>query len=307
MDPEFIGSATLTQDTISFTELKVKHYKIILKSIFGDTIDYYHAFKNIDNILSILTDKPLCYIQQLNFIDYFLLLFEIRNLSIGSLIVAETTDDTALKIDINVQKLIEILLCIDIQNVLNEEHIDNFTIKYKLPTISNIISINNTSNNINSVYNFFIESITHDSLLLNFNDLTIDETNIILEKIPAKITTSIIKNVQNIVNVFNSVNLISYLPGLEGKQLIFNFNINNLGIILKLLFGDQLLSLYENIFKLSKNGISPQYIENCTPGEYMLYIKKLEASLRIQQPDDVYNNISVDDQADIMDIDNNID
>jgi hypothetical protein len=303
MDPEFLGSATLTQVTIPFSELKIKHYKIILKCIFGDDIDYNFTFKNIDNILVTLTGKPLAYIQQLSFLDYFLLLLEVRNISIGSLIVAETTDDSSTKIDINVQKLIETLQTINLQQVLTSDVVDEFIIKYKLPTMSNVVSINNT-NSINTVYNFFIDTIEHKKTVLDFKILNDENINIVLEKIPAKITTRIIKKVQNIVEAFNNVNLISYLPGLENKQLIFNFNIKNLEVLLKLLFGDQLLSLYENIFKLSKTGnMPPQYIENCTPGEYMLYTKKLEASLSMGQQDDMYNSVSVDHQDTMMDID----
>jgi hypothetical protein len=37
------------------------------------------------------------------------------------------------------------------------------------------------------------------------------------------------------------------------------------------------MSLYDNIMILCKlNHFTPEYIENCTPGEYLLYMKRLE-------------------------------
>ena len=65
---------------------------------------------------------------------------------------------------------------------------------------------------------------------------------------------------------------------------MFNFNISNLGIILKLLFGEQLLTLYSNIFNLCSQGnLTPEYIENCTPGEYILFVKKIEEVQQISK------------------------
>mgnify|MGYP000222916683 CR=1 FL=1 len=71
-----------------------------------------------------------------------------------------------------------------------------------------------------------------------------------------------------------------------------NFNIKNLCTFIKLLFNDQLLSIYENIFALCKLGnFTPEYIENCTPGEYILFVKKLEQlnKTNTQQPSNDMN------------------
>ena len=91
------------------------------------------------------------------------------------------------------------------------------------------------------------------------------------------------KRVQNVLKELNNINLLSTTNGLTDKFLPINCNINNLCFIVKLLFGDQLLSLYENIFLLCKAGnLSPEYVENLTPGEYLLYLKKLEALTKQQ-------------------------
>jgi hypothetical protein len=132
-----------------------------------------------------------------------------------------------------------------------------------------------------------------------------DEIKDILDKLPTIYTTTIIKRVQNLIETFNNVNLIGHLKGLEDKQLIFNFNIKNLGIILKLLFGEELLSLYENIFTLAKDAnIPPQYIEECTPGEYYLYVKKLESENKLTSstPNNNNNFTEEDQHVDLFDV-----
>jgi hypothetical protein len=105
-----------------------------------------------------------------------------------------------------------------------------------------------------------------------------------------------IETLIHIITTFNRINLISHIPGIGDRQLFFNLNIRNLENLLKLLFGEPLLSLYENIFSLSKIGnISPNYIEECTPGEYHLFVKRLELS---QQTNNSNDSLPQDDGVD---------
>lgn len=301
MNDAFLIRSVLSAKTVYFNELKVKHYKTILKSILGDELDYDTTFTNISNILSQITSLTLSEIKSLNFLEYFLLLFEIRSSSIGNLIVAETTDNNSTKIDINIQKLIEHLQNIDLKTLLHPDTINNTTITYKLPTIEEIIEIN--LNEIESVYFTCLKSITLNNKTVNFSEYSKTEIKDILDRLPAFYTTCIVKRIQELVTSFNSVNLIGHLKGLEDKQLVFNFNIKNLGIILKLLFGEELLSLYENIFTLAKDAnISPQYIEECTPGEYTLYMKKLGAENKTSDTNNTDTNFPEEDDHDLFDI-----
>jgi len=272
---DFLIKSVLTDRTVFFSELKVKHYKTILKSIIGDEIDYESTFTNISNVIKQITNLTIDEINALSFLDYFLLLFEIRSNSISSLIVAETTDNNSTKIDINIHKLSEHLRNINLKNLLSDDVVENITISYKLPTIVEIVNMN--LNEIESIYYTCLKSITLNNKTIKFNEYSNIEIKNILSKLPALFTTCVIKKVQSFIDVFNNVNLIGHLKGLENKHLIFNFNVNNLGIILKLLFGEELFSLYENIYTLAKTAnIPPQYIEECTPGEYYLYVKKIE-------------------------------
>jgi hypothetical protein len=60
-----------------------------------------------------------------------------------------------------------------------------------------------------------------------------------------------------------------------------------------------LLSLYENSIMLCKVGnLTPEFIENSTPGEYILYIKKLQEIISVNknsnQMSNNYNSTSFD-------------
>lgn len=303
MSEVFSIKSILTDRIVYFSELKVKHYKTILKSIFGDELDYETAFTNISNVIQQITNLSSEEINSLSFLDYFLLLFEIRSNSIGGSIIAETTDNNSTKIDINIQKLISHLHNIDLKTALLPDTINNVTVIYKIPSIKNIIEIN--ANDIESIYHACLKSITLNDKTINFENYSAKEIKHILGKLPTIYTTIIIKRVQQLIELFNNVNLIGHLKGLEDKQLIFNFNIKNLGIILKLLFGEELLSLYQNIFTLAKDAnIPPQYIEECTPGEYYLYVKKLESENKSTSPtSNNSNNFTAENQhVDLFDI-----
>lgn len=276
MSDELLIKAVLTDKVVYFKELKVKQYKTILKGLLGDNLDYDTAFTNINNVIAQITNLTSDEINTLSFLDYFLLIFEIRSNSIGSSIIAETTDSQSTKIDINIQKLIDHLHNINTEALLQPETVNNITISYKLPTVRNIINMD--SNNLESIHYTCLNSLALNNKTIYIDDFSNDEIKIILGKLPTICTTHIINRAQKFIELFNNINLIKHLKGLEDKQLIFNFNIKNLGIILKLLFGEDLFTLYENIFVLARDAnIPPQYIEECTPGEYYLYVKRLEA------------------------------
>lgn len=282
MDNLLFNAVLTDNKTVQFQELKVRHFKSILKCLLGENIDYISTFNTINNVLSNLTGINLETIKTFNFIDYFLLLLNIRCLCIGNSILAETTDNKSLKLDINVDRLISNIHEIQYNDILRPTTIYNITVNYKLPCIANIISIDFDS--IESIYKACINEIIINNRIITISNTDTFSLKTLFDKLPVKITTTINQRIQEILTLFNNVNLIKHLKDLEDKQLIFNFNIKNLIILVKLLFGEDLLSLYENIFNLAKiANITPVYIEDITPGEYYLFVKKLEALNKPQQ------------------------
>ena len=258
-------------NNILYKELRVKHLKVIYKTLLGDMPDPKIVFTNFNNILKEVTFLTEDEIFELNFIEYFLLLTELRITSIGDTIFGQLENNTT--VDFNLNRIKS-----QLQDNLNKfnnklyQH-DNITVVTSLPTINEILTIKN----VNTFYGCFIKQIKIHDTVTYLGGLSLDEKNKIFEQLPAKISSFIIKDVIANIEYFNTVNLVSYFTAIQNITLAFNYNINNLVMYLKFLFGDGLLPLYENIFGLCKIGnFTPEYIENCTPGEYLLFVKKLE-------------------------------
>lgn len=269
----FVTKIQLKDKIVYCEELKVKHLKTIYKCLLGEEIDAESLLFNLDNIFKTITEIET---KKLSFIDFFIILINLRCSSIGNIINIQISENTNL--ELNLFKFIEELSKIEIEELLSCSKFNDITIHYKLPTISQIIEINNNPENI---CNFFIQKIEIKDQSYTIDNL--EEADKILKNLPAKNFTTVFKRVQNIVQYFNSVNLLNYNKHIE-QQLFFNFNIKNLTTLIKILFGDHLLSLYENLFALCKLGnFTPEYIENCTPGEYILFVKKLQEANKQEQ------------------------
>jgi hypothetical protein len=302
MDSNFVNSVSINEDSIFYKELKVKHLKIIYKCLFGDDPNADIVKENLNNILCELTSLTVNRIETLDFVDYFLLLFELRCTSIGNIISAELPENPSYKLQINIYKFIETLKCIKQTNLLTIDSIDDIKIYYRLPTLLEISKLVDNIT-VEDIYITLLDKIIIKDVVINLKQLDKETIVLILEKLPAKVTYIIANKAYNILNKFNEINLLSYIPELSDRQLYFNFNIKNLILLLKLLFGDQLLSLYENIFALCKMGnFTPEYIENCTPGEYLLFTKKLEQVRAAQTTPSQSNNLNINTNSKFDDI-----
>lgn len=274
MDTNFVNVISINNQNIYCQELKVKHLKTIYKCLIGDDPDSKIVFYNLNLIISAITSLQIEEIEKLDFISYFLLLFEIRCMSSGNIIFAELTDNQT-KVEFNIIKFIDELNSILHTNNTSHDTINDIHISYCLPTINDIFIINKQPN-IEYIYNFFIKKIKLQNQEINFKNLSIENKKIILNQLPAKITSIVVDRVLKIVETINKINLLNYNKAFKDITLPLNLDLRNLIVLLKLLFGDQLMTVYDNILILCKTyNLTPEYIENCTPGEYTLFIKKL--------------------------------
>jgi hypothetical protein len=262
-------------DNVFYKELKVKHLKVIYKTLLGDTPDPEIAFYNFNKIINYLTNLTDKKINNFNFIEYFLLLLEFRITSIGNIVFAQLQDGST-KIEFNLTKIKEQLIKINNKYSSQKIQLDDITVICDLPTINDLLYINQFQK-VDSFYICFVKKIIIKDKVIDFKNLAFQEKNTVFETLPAKLSSKLIKIVIESIEFLNTINLISYLTSLKNVNLAFNLNVNNLISFLKFIFGDNLLSLYDNIFALCKLGnFTPEYIENCTPGEYLLLVKKLE-------------------------------
>lgn len=277
----FVYKATLSDKEIFYNEFKVYQHKKLLKCFIGDKAQPDILIKNLNDIIfenTSLTEKD---ISQLSFIDYFLLILYFRYTSIGDLIFAEIHTDQKIKLEISISKLINEFNNFLQPNLLQTTTLNDLKINYTIPNIYSVIKLQNKSIQSN-FFLYFIKNIIVNNQTINISELSDQDVQTVFDNLPAKITAQIIKQTSHIVKTINNFNILTFLPGLKEK-IYFNLNIDNFCTLIKLLFGGDLLSLYENIFALCKYGnLSPEYIEQCTPGEYLFFVKKLEELARKQ-------------------------
>ncbi len=120
-----------------------------------------------------------------------------------------------------------------------------------------------------------------------------DKEKIVLH-LPAKIISILNQKIQTIFdNVYNYNLLQSLKTEVFSETLPFIPNIDVLSYFAKLLFYNNFENVYENIFVLSKAAnISAEFLDSCTPGEVMFFIKKLE---EYNQQQEKQNNNSSDE------------
>lgn len=277
----FFYKAELSNQELFYKELKVYQHKKLLKCFIGDKIQIDILIKNLNSIIienTNLTEKD---ISQLSFFDYFLLILYIRYTSIGDLIFAEIYTDQRVKLEISTNKLINEFHNFYKNTQIKTFILENLEINFTLPNIYSVIKLQEKSAQ-NNFFLYFIKNIKINNQIIDFESLNEQDIQVIFDNLPAKVTAQVIKQTTHLIKTINNFNILTFLPGLSNK-VYFNLNIDNFCTLIRLLFGGDLLNLYENIFALSKYGnFSAEYIEQCTPGEYLFFVKKLEELARKQ-------------------------
>lgn len=276
--PQFTTEISLQGKNIFIKELKVKHFKILLKSLLGDNPNPENALLNIFSILEDITSLSKNELKDLSIIDFLILIVYIRCISIGSSIQLEVKDDKNTKITLNLNKVINTLEQINNYNYIKS--VNDLLIEYQVPNIYNFLSFNDYNNDILIVKNH-IKSLTFkNKQVLQISNIDNKTFQDIFNLLPANYSAEIFKHVTEIVGILNQINLLDYL---NNENFILRLTSNTVIFILQILFSKNLYPLYENIFALCKfANLSPMYIEDCTPGEYIIYTKMLERFIKEQ-------------------------
>ena len=281
---KLISQATLLQKKIEFKELNLSQYRQLLKCFIGDEIDLKFVYSNTNNILQTLTNLTDKEIKQLSFVDYFLLLFNIRQISIGDAVSLYVFDNEQkqLKVDLRVQNLINEINNAEIKKLLIPENTDIGEIYYRLPTIEEILLLENSFDT--SIYTFFLQKIKFSNTEINLESYSFEEREKIVQKIPVKVMTCLTKRTQELITYFNNLNLLKSINNETfDKILPFTLNSEILGFVYKLVYNTNLENIYDCMFALAKAAnFSCEFLDNCSPGEFYLFVKKLE-QLNAQQ------------------------
>lgn len=279
-----ISQASLLQKEVEFKELTLSQYRQLLKCFIGDEIDSKFIFTNTNNILQSLTNLTEKEIKQLSFVDYFLILFNIRQISIGDVVSLYVFDNEQkqIKAEIRIQNLINEISNNEIKKLLMSESTDVGEIFYRLPTIEEIFYLENSSDT--SLYTFFLQKIKFSNTEINLENYSFIEREQIVQKIPVKVMTCLTKRTQELISSFNKLNLLKSINNETfDKILPFTLNSEILGFVYKLVYNTNLENIYDCMFALAKvANFSCEFLDNCSPGEFYLFVKKLE-QLNAQQ------------------------
>lgn len=232
-------------------ELKLKDYKTILKCLVSDPIDVNTLFLNLNTIIKKLTNLTSEQISNLNLLEYLLLLLHIRITSIGnSIFGVYKNDDESINVEISLNKTQQ-----EVKECLNTfKPITYKTLTTSLPTIKDIITDN--------TYPFIIQ----------------DVKNLPFKKY---------KDVTYISKEYNAFfkNFYFFKSPIEKYSIKLNLQIKEYCQLIKILFNENLLTLYDNIYYLCKfSQLTPNYLENCTYGEFKIFVKKTEEILYKNTP-----------------------
>ena len=262
---------------IKITELTVKELKVVLKYLLSITTAHNIVIDAFTELFLQKTDLTREDIENFNFIEFFLLLFHLKCTGSSCIIKVETTvNDKKASFNLNIRSFIERLNAIDVKELVLQDHLKNgIVVEYTLPSIKEVFE-----QDAQNLPCCFIKSISMpDTETIHVKHFTSNEKKLLYNSLPIHVALAVKKRANQVVNYFNEINFLDYLWE-DTINLLFNFNKTNLILLIKLLFNDNLLTLHENQFMLARHGNIPiDYIENCTPGEYMFYIEFLNRAL----------------------------
>ena len=287
----------LSTDSFICSELQVKYYKELLKCSFGDEPNERIFIDTICEICSKVTNKDSEYFKQLNVIDLFCLLLDIRINSQGDVCkVVVTKDEKQMNLELRLDYIKEELKAI-------HKLFSNLTIKSNdLEVMFECPSSERLLQKADEEYFYFIKNIYSTSSGKHININTNNEAKLLCEKLPAKISLQIMQKFEELVKCITSINFLSRY-GITEQNLIFFPTLSSLIWFVKLIFGESLETFYDNLFYLSHLGhMSTEYIESSVVGEYNYFVSCLQRTLAAKNgPQEPTEQFISDEEAGFID------
>jgi len=250
------------------------HYFDLLKFITNnDDEGLNYFFENL--ILELIVDKSLY--SKLSNLEKFLILLDLRSTSVGDSL--QVTGTNSSKIDLSlisiknsIQNKIDILelsKCLKCGN--------NYNVYLSTPKTFLI-------DDIDKMYTEIIDKIQINDEILNFFDLTNNEKELIINNIPATISSNILTFIKNIQFSVGEINIITGNEkfGLETIKLsVFD---KTMFLFLKSIFTDDLYNYYELQYNLSnKMNVSYEHFMKMSPNECKLFINFYNKEMKKQE------------------------
>lgn len=262
----------LSTETIICKELSVKDYKYLLKGLFGEEVDQFAFVESICETLRSSTGLSAEYFKEMDLVDLFCLLLDLRINSLGDVCAINvTSEEKKLKIELNLDLIKRSILSLS-KKTKQTICINDLSIELQYPSIvksQNVI--------LDEEYLGFIKSATFKGITVNIK--TTEESKFLFESLPVKVSFKIIERVQE---MYKQVLSLNFLAPYRVPNVHLNFNPTLLNLIwyTKLLYEEPLDVFYKNFFYMSYYGhMNASYLENISIGEYNYFVNCLKGAL----------------------------
>lgn len=236
-------------------------YKVIIKTLLNKNGDAGNV--NIDKIISKCID---CDISRLNIIDKFVVLLNLRCISVDDKLVHTIEKDKS-KYNINYSVY-------DVLNRISKMTFDKpFTTTYKLKNTDITMTAGLPDNlffDVTDIYTF-VRMIKIGNNFYDLNRLSNKEREDIINYLPGKLVTTLLTYVSNVLDNIRKTELISIRTNMETKEsesIKFYLDKTNMFTLLQLFFNESLTNIMIKQFLLSKQyNISCEYFDMSPPIE----------------------------------------
>lgn len=299
---------TTRKEKIFCSELKVQEYKEILKCSYGEEPDKEIFIETLTSVFAKISNKHQYYFKHdLSIFDLFLILLDIRIHSLGDtiqIIVTKDNKQASLELRLDwIKEDIKTLLNTVFNQTIYQNHI---AVELGSPSLTKL------KDNTDEQYLYFLKSIT-DNKRPTVEIESIEKAKALFDKLNPKTAQKIISVFETFVKQLNKINFLSRYD-IKDQRLVFIPSVDSLLWFTKLLFNEELGTFYDNLFYLSHLGhLSLDYIEKCSAGEYIYFVRKLEQTLSQktskdsspEEFDNSFDDLASEDLVDSKDIQNN--
>jgi hypothetical protein len=258
---------------------KIINVKSIKNFQFFNLIKIIHNDNNLcveecfNNLLDqLIDDKNI--LKDINILEKFLILLESRIHSIGDNLTtsSQTVDAT---VNIPLYSMRDRI----IENIKDFKFKRNFSLK----TLS--ININLPKklllNDIDDIYRHIIDEIIIDQNLYKVSDLSDQELDLILQNLPAEISSGILNYIQDLTNLSRKLNIFDGNERLSIQKVPMGFLDNTIFYFLKNIFSEELGSFYELMYSMIKKlNFDYNSFMNVTPNECKIFINYYNSDIK---------------------------
>jgi hypothetical protein len=285
---------------LRFRELSSKDQIMLAKanlSLDNSKENYYEFNRFVIKIVKNCLEKPEDF-DNINIIDYILFVTKLRIVSVGSIInlVSESKNKefksvkTQLDLNIFLKNLYNVCIEAMIDDIVKENNIE---IKINWPSIGSIKFFQDLLLSNKSEYQLFAESFQEFIEYVKINDTLIPFINFTTEQkitITDKISISLLKQVkEKIIEALKFIMAYDLWEISAFKNYNFNFYTLNYTDSIRLFFSNDIKSLFQEIYYMAKEGLTPEYLLKLSPLERKIHFNIIEEIKRSQNNETSYD------------------